>query len=55
MFSIPWQFPRPRLLPGIGAALNRKVQRWARKRQGIDAPVTELRPGRVYILPTVLA
>ena len=52
MFSIPWQFPRPRLLPGIGAALNRKVQRWARKRQGIDALVTELRPGRVYILPT---
>jgi len=28
------------------------VQHWARKRQGIDAAVTRLRPGRVYILPT---
>jgi uncharacterized protein (DUF58 family) len=28
------------------------VRRWARKRQGIDPQVTQLRPGRVYILPT---
>jgi uncharacterized protein (DUF58 family) len=28
------------------------VQRWARKRQGIDPATTRLRPGRIYILPT---
>jgi uncharacterized protein (DUF58 family) len=28
------------------------VQRWAKKRQGIDPPITRLQPGRVYILPT---
>lgn len=52
MFSIPWQFPKGRFAPGITAAASRWVQRWARKRQGIDAAITQLRPGRVYILPS---
>jgi len=51
MSSIRWPSPS-RLLPGFNAAASRRVQRWARKRQGADPPVTELRPGRVYILPT---
>ena len=51
MFSIRWPFPR-NLLPGINAAASRRVRRWARKRQGVDPQVTELRPGRIYILPT---
>ncbi|MDH4124787.1 MAG: DUF58 domain-containing protein, partial [Gammaproteobacteria bacterium] len=52
MFSIPWQFPRAGIARRIGTALGRRVQRWARQRQGIDATTTQLRPGRVYILPT---
>jgi hypothetical protein len=52
MSSIPWRFPKAWFSPGIRAALSRRVRRWARKRQGIDAAITELRPGRVYILPT---
>jgi uncharacterized protein (DUF58 family) len=36
----------------INAAASQRVQRWARKRQGIDPAVARLRPGRVYILPT---
>jgi len=51
MSSIRWPSPR-RLIPGVNAAASRRVRRWARKRQGIDSQVTELRPGRVYILPT---
>ena len=41
-----------RLIPDARRAADRKVKAWARKRQGIDAQVTTLRPGRVYILPT---
>lgn len=52
MSSILWPFPKAWLAPGISAAANRRVQRWARKRQGIDRKTTQLRPGRVYILPT---
>ena len=51
MSSIRWPSPKS-FLPGINAAASRRVRRWARKRQGADPPVTELRPGRVYILPT---
>ena len=40
------------LIPNINAAATRRVQRWAKRRQGIDAAVTRLQPGRVYILPT---
>jgi len=40
------------LIPNISAAATRRVQRWAKGRQGIDAAVTRLQPGRVYILPT---
>lgn len=39
-------------LASLNAAASRRVQRWARKRQGIDPTITLLRPGRVYILPT---
>ena len=36
MSSIRWPSPR-NLLPGFGAAASRRVRRWARARQGIDA------------------
>jgi len=52
MSSIPWPFPKPGIKPALTAAASRRVLRWARKRQGIDATITRLRPGRVYILPT---
>jgi uncharacterized protein (DUF58 family) len=52
MSSIPWPFPSFGFLPGIAAAANRRVRAWARKRQGLDPRLTQLRPGRVYILPT---
>ena len=52
MSSIQWLFPKVRFASGISSATNRRVQRWARKRQGIDSTVTTLGPGRVYILPT---
>ncbi len=40
------------VIPNVNAAASRRVQRWARKRQGVDAPITRLRPRRVYIVPT---
>ena len=52
MSSILWPFPKGLNSPGIADAANRRVQRWARKRQGIDPTITRLQPGRVYILPT---
>ena len=52
MSSIPWPFPRLGIAASLKTAASRRVRRWARKRQGIDATVTRLRPGRVYILPT---
>ena len=55
MSSIPWPSLRPpglRLFSRISAGLSRRIQRWARKRQGIDPASTVLTPGRVYILPT---
>jgi len=52
MSSILWPFPKGRNSPGIAAAANRRVQRWAKKRQGTDPTITRLQPGRVYILPT---
>jgi len=53
MSSIPWPFPKPGDLFGaLQAKTNRRVRRWARQRQGMDAATTRLRPGRVYILPT---
>ncbi len=33
-------------------ALRRRIHRWARRRQGPDQGLVELRPRRVYILPT---
>ncbi len=52
MSSIQWPFPKARFASGISSAANARVQRWARKRQGVDPHVTTLGPGRVYILPT---
>jgi len=52
MSSIPWPFPKLGIAPRLAAAARGRVGRWARNRQGIDAPVTHLGPGRVYILPT---
>ena len=51
MSSILW--PSPRLFfSNVRENAELRVRRWARKRQGIDAATTTLRPGRVYILPT---
>lgn len=49
MSSIPWPFPRPRKLRD---RLSDRAQRWARRRQGSDPTVVELRSRRIYILPT---
>jgi uncharacterized protein (DUF58 family) len=51
MSSIPWQYLRP---AAYRRALEAKAERWARKRQGTDRPVTELHSRRVYILPTAV-
>ena len=51
MSSIRWLSPS-RLLPGINRAASRRVRLWARRRQGVDGPVTRLEPRRIYILPT---
>lgn len=49
MSSIPWPFRSPvRLRDRVVG----RVARWARRRQGGDPAVTDLRPGRIYILPT---
>lgn len=55
MSSIQWpylKFSRPRVFTDLSAALSNRIQRWAKKRQGIDDATTTLTPGRVYILPT---
>lgn len=39
-------------LPDVREKAANRVRRWARSRQGQDSPVTTLRAGRVYILPT---
>ncbi len=49
MSSIPWQYLR---INTYRRAVEAKAGRWARSRQGTDKSVTELHPGRVYILPT---
>ena len=51
MSSIPWQYLKPGL---YRRAVEAKVERWARKRQGADRPVTELHSRRIYILPTAI-
>ena len=53
MSSILWPVPDPRgLVSSIRTRAGRRVQSWARKRQGSDPDTTTLGPGRVYILPT---
>ena len=51
MSSIPWQYLRPNTYRRAVAA---RAERWARKRQGTDRPVTQLQSRRVYILPTAV-
>ena len=51
MSSILWQYPS-RLVGSVRDRATLRARRWARKRQGSDAATTELRPRRVYILPT---
>ena len=51
MSSIPWQFLKPEEYRRAVAA---RAERWARKRQGSDDPVTRLESRRVYILPTAV-
>ena len=51
MSSILWQYPS-RLVGSVRDRATLRARRWARKRQGSDATTTELRPRRVYILPT---
>ena len=52
MSSIQWPSPDFRFLTEYSDAVRGYVQRWAKKRQGIDPQVTTLGNGRVYILPT---
>ncbi len=53
MSSVRWPFPSlPALLPRIGESATRRVQRWARRRQGRDALTVTLGARRTYILPT---
>ena len=51
MSSIPWQYLRPKT---YREAVEAKAERWAKKRQGTDRPVTELESRRIYILPTAI-
>ncbi len=51
MSSIPWQYLR---IHTYRRAVEARAGRWARRRQGTDKSVTELHPGRVYILPTAV-
>ncbi len=51
MSSIPWQYLR---LGTYRRTIEAKAERWARKRQGADDPVTQLHSRRVYILPTAV-
>ncbi|MDJ0758098.1 MAG: DUF58 domain-containing protein [Woeseiaceae bacterium] len=53
MSSTRWIFPNPFAnLPRLNKLIGRRVRSYAFKRQGKDADVTALKPGRVYILPT---
>ena len=51
MSSIPWQYLKPK---AYRRAIEARAERWARKRQVTDRPVTELHSRRVYILPTAV-
>ena len=51
MSSTLWQFPS-RVIGSVRERAMRRVRRWARNRQGTDGDTTQLRPRRVYILPT---
>lgn len=51
MSSTLWQFPS-RAFNRVRLGAVRRVARWARKRQGVDAGTVLLRSGRIYILPT---
>ncbi len=48
MSSIPWPYRKG----AFSRRLSQRAQRWARRRQGLDAKHTTLTARRVYILPT---
>ncbi|NOX69621.1 MAG: DUF58 domain-containing protein [Gammaproteobacteria bacterium] len=50
MSSIQWPFPS--LVPALRERVSARVDRWARKRQGTDRSITQLKSKRIYILPT---
>ncbi len=52
MSSTTWRYPELRLTAPLKRAIARRVERWARNRQGTDRRVTGLHSRRVYILPT---
>jgi uncharacterized protein (DUF58 family) len=52
MSSTTSTFPDFLKLPAFRDAAQVRVQRWARKRQGTDKAVTQLKSRRIYILPT---
>lgn len=52
MSSTTWQFPNILSVDPIRRVLARRLEKWARKRQGQDRPVTQLLSKRIYILPT---
>ena len=39
---------------GVRHALKKRIRGWAKKRQGLDPLVTQLKPRRIYILPTAV-
>ena len=52
MSSTQWQSRNSFSADPLKQAIDRRIARFARKRQGPDGAVTRLTPGRVYILPT---
>jgi len=52
MSSIPWQSLRFPRFPLLRRAVQERVRRWARDRQGGDTYITRLQSRRIYILPT---
>lgn len=52
MSSITSTFPDFLKVSSYRRKARKRIRRWARRRQGIDAPITRLRSRRIYILPT---
>ena len=54
MSSITFRFPDALRFTTYRDKARTRVRRWARRRQGVDKPVTELHSRRIYILPTAV-